>query len=222
MRCRRKLEKALALIISCTRRIKRPLNLVTLSKNILYAKRCMGSLEAVAEAVGLSVRQLEDFLAVEDLCADVKNLVEKRKIDSVDVVKNLRRLPAKKQKILARRFVSDKITSKDVRVITTHAEKFHNRSIERLMADYEESKDIRLYVAEFRVPQSFHNQAGLLKRFEEIVGKDEIKRLQFKRGVAVLEVTTLGHKKLREAVRKRRTTLRQFVTSVVKEVMGQE
>lgn len=222
MRCRRKLEKALALIISCTRRIKRPLDLVTLSKNILYAKRCMGSLEAVAEAVGLSVRQLKDFLAVEDLCADVKNLVEKRKIDSVDVVKNLRRLPAKKQKILARRFVSGKITSKDVRVITTHAEKFHNRSIERLMADYEESKDIRLYVAEFRVTPSFHNQAGLLKRFEEIVGKDEIKRLQFKRGVAVLEVTTLGHKKLREAVRKRRTTLRQFVTSVLKEVMGQE
>lgn len=218
MRYSRKLEKALALIISCTRRIKRPVDLVTVTKNILYAKRCMGSLEAVAEAVSLSVQQLKDFLAVEDLCSDVKSLVEKRTIDSVDVVKTIRELPAKRQKILARHFVSGKINSKDVRVITTHAKKFPNRLIERIIADYEKSKDIRLYVAEFRLPSHFNNRIGLRKRFEKIVGKGEIKKLKFKKGVAVLEVTSLGHKRLREAVRKQRTTLRKFVTSVVEEI----
>lgn len=218
MSCRRKLEKALALIISCTRRIKRPLDLVTLSKNILYAKRCMGSLEAVAEAVGLSVRQLKDFLAVEDLCADVKNMVEKRKIDSVDVVKNLRRLTVKKQKILARRFVSGKITSKDVRIITTFAQKFPDKSMKKVITDYKKSKDIRVYVAQFRLPVRFNNRVGLRKQFEEIVGRREIINWHLRGRVVVLELTALGHKNLREAVRKRRTSLRKFVESVVEKL----
>lgn len=222
MKDKEKLEKALALIIKCTRRVKRPKDIVTLAKNISYAKQHLGSVEKVAKAVKLSVQQLKDFLAVEELCSEVKSLVAKRTIVSVDVVKTISKLPEKKQKILAEHFVSGKITSKDVRVITTFAKKFSGRSIKKVIRDYEKSKDVRLYVAHFRLPASFNDRVGLRKQFENIVGKDEIKRLQFKRGVAVLEVTTLGHKKLREAVRKRRTTLRQFVTSVVKEVMGQE
>lgn len=221
MKDNEKLEKALALIIKCTRRVKRPKDIVTLAKNISYAEQHLGSVEKVAKAVKLSVQQLKDFLAVEELCSEVKSLVAKRTIVSVDVVKTISKLPEKKQKILAEHFVSGKITSKDVRVITTFAKKFSGRSIEKVIRDYEKSKDVRLYVAQFRFPASFNDRVGLRKQFEKIVGKDEIKRLQFKRGVAVLEVTTLGHKKLREAVRKRRTTLRQFVTSVVKEVMGQ-
>lgn len=218
MRYSRKLEKALALIISCTRRIKRPVDLVTVTKNILYAKRCMGSLEAVAEAVGLSVQQLKDFLAVEDLCDEVKALVAKRDIDSVDVVKTISKLPAQKQKVLAKHLVEERIISKDVRVIATFAKKFPYKPIAKVVKEYERSKDVRLYVAEFRLPTNFKNRVGLQERFEKIVGKGEIKKLQFKKGVAVLEVTSLGHKKLRQAVRKRRMTLRKFIESTISEL----
>jgi len=218
LRYSQKLENAIALIISCTRRIKRPVDLVTLVKNILFAKRCMGSLEAVAESVGLSVQQLKDFLAVEDLCKEVKILVAKRAIDSVDLLKTIRGLPVKKQKILARHFVRGDITSKDVRSITTHSKKFPDKPIEHIILDYEKSKDIRLYVAEFILPPPFNNRIGLRRRLEEIVGKKEIKKLQFKERSAVLEVTSLGYKKLREAVKKRKMTLRKFVLSVVEEI----
>jgi len=214
----KKLKKAIALIIACTRRIKRPKDIVTLTKSISYAEKRMGDLEAVAKAVGLSVRQLKDFQTAQKLCAEVKTLVKNRVVDSVDVVKNISRLPPEKQKTLAMNFADGKITSKDVRIITTFAKKFSGRSMERVIRDYEKSRDVRLYVAQFQLPASFNKQVGLRKRFEKIVGNNEIKKLQFEDGVAVLEVTALGHKKLREAVRKQQTTLRKFVTSIVEKL----
>ena len=216
--CSRKLEEALAIIISCTRRVKRPIDLVALAENILYAKKCLGSLEAVGEAVGLSVQQLKDFLAVEDLCADAKILVSKRTIDSVDVVKTLSKLPAPKQRLLAAHFVAGRLNSKDVRVITTHAKRFAHKSMERIIADYYKSRDVRLYVAEFRLPPRFSNWARLRERFEKIIGKNEIRKLESEKKIAVIEITALGHKKLREAVRERGTTLRKFIAALVDEL----
>ena len=216
----KRLEKALWVIIRSTRRVKRLVDLVTLYQNILYAKREVGGLETLAERVKLSVQQLKDFLTVEKLCADVKTLVEKRVIDSVDVVKNISKLPAKKQRVLAEHFADGKVTSKDVRIITTFAQKFPSKSMTKVITDYQKSKDIRVYVAQFRVPAHFNNRVGLHKRFEDIVGKSEMRKLQFQGRVAVLEVTSLGYKRLREAVRKEQTTLRRFIESTVSKMGG--
>lgn len=218
----RKLEKSLSLIIACTRRAKRSKDLVTLAKSISYAAQKLASLEEVAKAVKLSVQQLKDFLSVEDLCAEVKGLVGKRAIDSVDVVKTISKLPPKKQKILAEYLVRGKIASKDVRIITTFAKRFADRPIEKVIQDYEKSKDVRLYVAQFRVPETFNSLAGLRKRLEGIVGKGEIMKLEFKKGAAVLEITSLGYKRLRETVKKRQMTLRKFITSTVSELGGRK
>jgi len=217
-----KLEIAILLIISCTHRIKRPVDIVTLAKNILYAKKCMGNLEAVANAVSLSTQQLKDFLAVERLSSEVKALVKKRAIDSVDVIKVLTQLPAQKQRVLAKRFANGQLTSKDIRIITTFAQKFPHKSISKIVANYEKSKDFRVYVIEFRVPTSFKNSSRLYKRFIGIVGKDGIKDLSLREDIGVLELTVLGHKKLRDAVRERKTTLRKFVPSVVEEITRQK
>lgn len=218
MKNNEKLERAISLIISCTRRIKRPVDLVTLAENISYATQCMGSLKAVANAVRLSTQQLKDFLAVERLSSEVKALVKKRAIDSVDVIKILTQLPAQKQRVLAKRFANGRLNSKDIRVITTFAKKFPHKPISKVVANYEKSKDFRVYVVKFRVPTSFKNPSRLYKRFIEIVGKDGIKDLSLREDIGVLELTVLGHKKLREAVRERKTTLRKFVPSVVEEI----
>ena len=212
------LEKALALIISCTRRVKRPLDLVTLVEIILYAKGRMGSLEAVGESVRLSVQQLKDFLAVNELCAEVKALVKKRAIDSVDIVKTISTLPNEKQKSLADHLVKGRITSKDIRIIASFSKKFPYRSIAKIVKDYEKTRDTRVYVAEFRLPAHFTNLVGLRRRFETIVGKSEIKKLQLNENVVVLEITALGHKKLREAVRESKMTLRRFISATFSEL----
>lgn len=218
----RKLERSLTLIIACTRRVKRAKDLVTLAKNIAFAIRETGSVEKLAKVVRLSVQQLKDFLSVEDLCTEVKGLVRKRAIDSVDVVKTISKLPPRKQKILADLFVKRKIASKDVRIITTFAKKFIDKPIEEVIRDYEKSKDIRLYVVQFRVPETFNNWAGLRKRFEGIVGKREVVKLESERNAAVLEITSLGYKRLREIVQKREMTLRKFVESTVSELGGRK
>lgn len=214
----KKLERSLALIITCTRRVNRPKDIVTLAKHISYAEKNMEGLKAVAQAVGLSVQQLKDFLAVKKLHFEVKKLVSKRVIDSVDVVKTISKLPDAKQKFLAQSFVKGQINSKDVRVITTFAKKFRDKPIKKVIEDYRKSKDVRLYVVQIRLPKRFTNQRGLRRHFEEIVGKSEIKELWFQEGIAVLEITDKGHKKLREAVRRGRTTLRKFVTAIVDEI----
>jgi len=152
------------------------------------------------------------------LCAEVKELVGKRAIDSVDVVKTISKLPVKKQKVLAKNLVKGKIASKDVRIITTFAKKFRNKPMAKVIEDYQKSKDVRLYVAQISLPLDFTNQRGLRSIFEKIAGKSEIKRLQFETGIAVLEVTALGYKKLREAVWERQMTLRKFMTSTLSEL----
>ena len=213
-----KLENALAIIIRCTRRLKRPKDIVTLAENISYAEKQLGNIEKVAGRVKLSVQQLKDFLAVENLCSAVRALVRKRTIDSVDIVKTISTLPFEKQKILANHFAKGQFTSKDIRIVTTFAKKFPRKSMKQVISDYEKSKDIRLYVAQFRLPASFNNRDGLYKRFRKIVGKDEIKRLRFKGGVAVLEITSMGYKKLREVLRERQMKLRKFIGYTVSDL----
>ncbi len=218
----KKLAKALFFIIRCTRRVDRPADLITLSKNILYAEQRLKSLNSVAEAVKLSVQQLKDFLTVEKLCDEVKALVKNRSIDSVDVVKNVSQLPLEKQRTLADYFGKGRISSKDVRIITTFAKKFSDKPIAKIIADYEKTKDIRIYVVQFRLPSHFSNKIGLGKRFEKIIGKRGIKKLQLERETAVLELTTAGYKKLREVVRQRKTTLRKFIVSFVEDISGRK
>jgi hypothetical protein len=214
-----KLEKSLALIIKCTRRNKRPRDIVTLAENISYAEKKLGSIEDVAERIKLSTQQLKDFLAVKSLCPAVRALVRKRTIDSVDIVKTISTLPFEKQEVLANHFIQGKFTSKDIRNITTFAKKFPKISVDRVISGYEKSKDVRLYVAQFRLPKSFDNREGLYKRFKEIVGKNEIKKLQFNRGIAVLEITSIGYKKLRAELNKRRMTLKKFIDHTVSKLM---
>jgi len=211
-----KLEEALALIIACTRRVKRTKDIVTLAKNISYAEQRMEGLGAVAQAVRLSVQQLKDFLAVEKLCDEVKALVENRAIDSVDMVKTISNMAPDKQKVLANYLVEGKLTSEDVRIIVAFAKRFPQKSMTKVIKNYEKSKDVRVYVVEFRITSDFGGKVKLQRWFGEIVGRRQIRSLLVKDGVGVLKVSSTGLKNLRAAVRENKTTLRKFVASVVK------
>ena len=209
------LEDALALIIKCTRRVRRPKDIVTLADNILYAKRQMGGLNKVAEAVRLSEQQLLDFLAVEKLYSEVRELVARRVIDSVDVVKTISGLPENKQKTLANYLAAGRIASKDVRIITSFAKKFPHRLIEDVVKNYDKSKDKRVYVLHFTLPLNFRATARLRSEFQHVVGISEIARIECTKNNGTLEITPLGYKNLRETVRRKRTTIRKLVTFII-------
>ncbi len=216
MKKKENLEKALALIISCTRRVKRSLDLVTLAKNISDAKEYLGSLETVGQAVGLSVQQLKDFLAVEGLCAEVKTLFKKRAIDSVDVMKNISRLPKESQQILAKELTRGAITSKDIRIITSFTKQFPNKSIKKTLRDYYKSRDIKTYLVKFPAPKNKRIKE-VQRKFEKVVGETDIISFKVNSGMSTLELSYQGQKKIREAAKKKNNTLHKFVSSLLAE-----
>lgn len=210
------LEKVLALIISCTRRVKRPLNLVTLAKNISDAKGHLGSLEAVGQTVDLSVQQLKDFLTVEGLCAEVKALVKIRAIDSVDVMKNISRLPKGSQQILAKELTKGAISSKDIRILTSFTKQFPDKSLRKIIRDYYKSRDIKTYLVKFPVPKD-RRIKEVQRKFEKIVGKTDIISFRVNNGMAILELSYQGQEKIRKAAKKQKNTLRKFVNRLLAE-----
>ncbi len=216
MKQKENLEKALALIISCTRRVKRPLDIVTLAKNISDVKGHLGSLEAVGQAVDLSVQQLKDFLEVEGLCTEVKALVKKRAIDSVDVMKNISRLPKESQQILAKELAKGTISSKDIRIITSFTKQFPDKSIRKTLRDYYKSRDIKTYLVKFPAPKD-ELIKEVQRKFEKIVGETGIVSFKVNNGMATLELSYQGQKKIREAAKKKKNTLRKFVNCLLAE-----
>ncbi len=216
MRKKENLEKALALIISCTRRVKRPVDIATLAKNILNAKGYLGSLAAVGQAVGLSVQQLKDFLTVDGLCAEVKALVRKRAIDSVDVMKNISQLPKESQQILAKELTKGTISSKDIRILTSFTKQFPDKSIRKILRDYYKSRDIKTYLVEFPAPKDKRIKE-VQRKFEKIVGVTNIISFRVNNGTAALELSYQGGKKIREAAKKKKNTLRKFVNGLLAE-----
>jgi len=212
----KELQDALALIIACTRRAHqdRPKDIVTIAESITFAKEKMGSLGTVARSVGVSEQQLRDFLAVMRLDDITREKVRTRAIDSVDVVKNLAKLPFDKQKTLAECLSRGEINSQDVRVITGFALRFPQKRIERILREYRQSKDTKIYVVRFRIPDGLGART-LSQAFEKIVQERAIHNLLVKGHVGELELTEAGYKSLRTEVRRMGTTLRGFVKSVL-------
>jgi len=210
------LAKAISCIIGCTRRVKRTVDLITLAENISLAKDRMRSLQKVADHVSLSVQQMRDFLTVEKLCSEVRELVRRRDIDSVDAVKNIARLPEASQRVVAKEIVSGRINSKDLRIIASFAKRFPEKSIHLVLKDYYASRDVKTYVVESTV-QDVREGREARKKFEKIVGKQNVimfcvSRKQMK---ITIEFSREGILKLRAAAKLMGDSLRALVKSIL-------
>jgi len=94
---------------------KRPKDLVTVSGAIKYLTELYGS-KAVAEKLNISVEMIRQFLTVLSLPRSIKKLFVSRRLDSVDVAKELAALgDERKQESAAKAIVNS--PSKDVRDI---------------------------------------------------------------------------------------------------------
>lgn len=84
-------DTALAIVFANTKRKKRIDDLLTIAKACEYLVKLnkYGSQQAVAKRVGLSAEMIRQFLTVLKLSKEIQELVSKRKIDSVDMVKEI-------------------------------------------------------------------------------------------------------------------------------------
>lgn len=106
---------ALAIIFANTKRKKRNTDLLTIAKSFEYLVKLYGLQKIVADKVGLSTEMIREFLTVLKLPKEIQILVSDRKIDSIDIIREISVIEKSKQITAAYLFVNS--LSKDVRDI---------------------------------------------------------------------------------------------------------
>lgn len=213
----RTLEKVIARVLSNTLRQKRPNNLIEVANDIELLKNEMGSLEAVSNVVGISTDMLRQFLSVKQLSHEVRKLIEERKIDSVTVAHKIRNFTEEEQKTIANEVIEGRLNSGDIRALVALKNKLSNLNIDQLISRVVNSKDIKVYVARFRIPEEKKVGTELRKRFENAVGKDEIVSFIIENHIGNLQLTRVGFQKLRETAKQNNLSLRQFVDKLIED-----
>lgn len=211
-----KREAVIARLIANTRRQKRPNNLIEIARDIRWLQNDLGSLKAVSETIGISTHMLGQFLSVEELSPEVKKLVKERKIDLINVVHYMHNFGWNAQRVIAREVIAGRLSANDIRVLAPLHKSLSHLTIHQLISRVQKSKNIRVYVAYFRVPLGFKDIESLKRRFEKIVGKNNILSFSIKDAVGTLELNSPGQKKLRETAKKRNLTLRNFVEMIIR------
>ncbi len=212
-----KRKSVIARLIANTCRRKRPNNLIEIARDIRWLQDDLGTLKAVSETVGISTDQLWQFLSVERLCPEVQELVEERKIDVVNIVHYMRAFDAEAQQIIAREVVAGRLSGEDIRVLAPFHRSLPHLPVDQLITRVQESRDVKVYVAYFRLPQGFEDAYALERRFDRVVGQTEIVSFTVEDRIGTLKLTPSGRKKLQEAARERNVSLRKFVDAVVLE-----
>jgi len=210
-----KSEAVIARLIANTLRKKRPNNLIQIARDIRRAQNHLGSLRAVSDTLGISSDMLRQFLSVEQLCPAVRKLVEKREIDLVNIVYYIRNFNPKAQQVIAKEVVAGRLSANDIRVLAPLQKSFPKLNIQKLISRVQKSKDIKVYVAYFLIPNVLKDTV-VLKRLESIVGKSQIVSFGVKNQVATLKLTSVGYKRIKEASRKSGLSLREFVNTLLK------
>lgn len=212
-----KREAVIARLIANTLRKKRPNSLIEIARDIRWLQNDLGSLKAVSETIGISTDMLGQFLSVERLSPEVRKLVEERKIDLVNVVHYMRDFEPEAQQVIAKEVIADRLSTNDIRVLAPLRKSLPHLTVDQLISRVQKSKNIKVYVAYFRIPPGFENTDASKRRFEKIVGKNEIVSFTVKDLVGTLELTSFGQKKLRGAAKERNLSLRKFVDRIVLE-----
>jgi len=109
-------ESALAVLFGNTKKKKRMVDLLTLARNCDYLVRKYGSRNEAAARLGLSSEMIREILIPLSLPTEIQDLIFRRKIDSIDVVREIAAIKDhSKQLEVANLFM--KLSSKDVRDI---------------------------------------------------------------------------------------------------------
>ena len=212
-----KREAVIARLIANTRRKKRPNNLIEIARDIRWLQNDLGSLKDVSVTIGISTDMLRQFFSVERLCPEVQKLVEERNIDLVNIVHYMRNFEPEAQQVIAREIIEGRLSGEDIRVLAPLQKSLPHLTVEQLISCVQESRNIKVYIAYFRIPLGFKNTDELKRRFEKIVGETEIVSFTVKDQVGTLELTPAGLRKLREAAKEHNLSLRKFVDMTVLE-----
>lgn len=109
-------ETALSILFGNTKRKKRSADLLTIAENCEYLVKLYGSQKTVAERVGISTEMIRELLIALKLPTKIQELVAARKIDSIDIIREISALKEPSEQIAAAEALIGS-SSKDVRDI---------------------------------------------------------------------------------------------------------
>ena len=208
-------DTALAMLLANTKRARRPHSLLKVSEWLKTASAGLDGLSGVAERIGVSEQMLRDFSAVQRLTPEVRGLVEKRVIDSVDTCCRIARLPRADQGEVAQAVASRRLDGDDVRGVLALRRAVPNATIGEIIRRVETARDIKEYLAEFVVPPGLVSAETLRSAFASVLGQDNVRSLRFEGGIGVLAMTSEGRRRLQDAARRKRLTKRELVEHIV-------
>ena len=191
------LDDAIAALIINTRRVKRKLNLIEIADKIRIAEKHL-SIRDVADRLSLSVEMIREFSQVNLLAQPVKNLIKKDKISSIDIAVRLSRLPVRDQLYVARETIRGKLKSEDLRAVVSLRRAMPDASIDEIIMRIMRSKNIKEYIAEFRVPQHLiGNISTVRRRFIRYFGIQHVRAFTVERqGLGLVHLDKEGKNEL--------------------------
>lgn len=210
------LQKALAALIRNTRTTRRPLPLTEIAHWLDIAVQRLGSINEVAERIGLSANMLRQFQYVQKLSPSVRALFAERKIDSVDAAVHLSLFGEQDQIVVAEELTNDQLDSADVRAIAELRKELPDVNIDEIIERITTTKNVKQYVVEFVVHSKKTTLELLRERFSQIIGSKNIVSITVKGSIGSVKMSAKGRDLLQKAANSKGITKAGIVTLIAK------
>ncbi len=212
----RRLNEALAALIANTRRGKRKLTLVEFVEYLRVAEKLLGNLRKVAERISLSEEMVRQFTRVEKLSPPVRRLAASGELSSVDIADRLSRLPTDDQLMVARGILAGKLTPYDLRAILALRKTTPRTPIRKIIDRIISSRNIRVYLAEFVVPEPPVPDSIIMGRISRALGRGHVKRVETSGRFGRVVLDDEGKIALEQSARKERITKWELLHRLVR------
>lgn len=212
---------------------KRRVNILKVAEALKSLHTLYGSLDKVSKSVKLSSEMIREFLKLLELTDQVKNLIQKGLINSVDIGYRISKLHKKDQIVLAKNVVNKNLRSNDIRNIVRY--KLDNPSIKinEVMRRVLESKDKKYFVAYLGIEEhtfeelklklisknEIENSKFILDIFNKVIKKEHIVSFTLNGRVIIIKVTREGLDAMREKTKELRIPLSNLGDALVKEYL---
>jgi hypothetical protein len=204
-------DNALGALIASTKRRSRSLDLVQIAEELRTAIECFGSIEAVAEKIGLSRSMLRRFQYVERLTKPLQSLVKARKIDSIDAVAELSSLTEADQNKLAQVLEKAGFSTEDIRGFVRFSNKHPEMSFEEILSRVQGSKTRHLYIYEFVARDNMREPGKVGQNVAKLLNSEEFDSVDTSSVVGRLKVSKAGRKRITEEAKTRKLSISNFV-----------
>ena len=224
--------KLLAIIAAGTKRTskKRTISILKVAKAFKDLHDLHGSLDAVSKIVKLSPEMVRQFVKLLSLTDEVKMLIKKGLINSIDIGYRISKLSKKDQIILAENVIGKRLSSEDVRNIVKYKIDNPSISITKAIKNMLDSKVRKIFVAYLgidkntndRIDQKYRkkDKSVLIKSlFEKLVGKENIVFFSLNGRVVLIKVSQEGLRRMKNKAKQSKIPLPKLANVLVREYL---